>query len=91
MQARRRIRREQDVSPAPFAGMIGMAAALFLYAFAGLVAPWWVVPPLLVLWLVLFVLCVRWWTPYPRRLPVVAGVAVACWLVVVLATGTATA
>lgn len=89
MRSRRRIRRQREVSRAPFAGMIAMAAALFLYAFAGLVAPWWVVPPLLVLWLVLFVVCVRWWTPHPRRLPVVAAIAMLVWLVTVLGVGTA--
>ena len=38
---------------------------------------------LLVVWLVLFVLACRWWTPHPGRLPWVALGAVALWLALV--------
>ena len=57
-------------SPWPFVGMIGMAAAFFLYAASGLVAPVWALTVLMFVWLVLFVTACRWWTPHPRRRPV---------------------
>ena len=74
----------------PFVGMIGMAAAFFLYAASGLVAPWWAVVALLVLWCAAFVVATRWWTPHPRRVVLLAlggatdhtgrdGVAYASW------------
>ncbi|WP_248581212.1 hypothetical protein [Nocardioides sp. InS609-2] len=66
----------------PFIGMIGMAAAFFLYAASGLVAPWWAVTLLMVLWCVLFVVATRWWTPHPQRVVALPIVAVAVWFVV---------
>jgi hypothetical protein len=74
-------------SPWPFVGMAGMAAALFLYAASGLVAPWWAVLLLLVLWLVQFVVACRWWTPHPRRVAAVPVVAVLLWFGLVTAGG----
>ena len=70
-------------SPWPFVGMAGMAAAFFLYAASGLVAPWWGLTILLFVWLVLFVTACRWWTPHPRRLPLLAIVAVVFWYLAV--------
>lgn len=74
-------------SPWPFVGMAGMACTFFLYVASGLVAPGWAVVVLLVLWLALFVLCTRWWTPYPGRLPFVAVFAVVLWFGVLTAGG----
>ena len=74
-------------SPWPFVGMAGMACAFFLYAASGLVAPWWAVVLLLVLWLVLFVVACHWWTPHPRRVPLVAVAAVLVWFALVTAGG----
>ena len=71
----------------PFVGMAGMACALFLYAVSGLVAPWWAVVLLLVVWLVLFAIACAWWTPYPRRLPGLAVFAVVLWFAAVSAGG----
>ena len=62
-----------------------MAAAFFLYAASGLVAPWWAVVLLILLWLVLFVVACRWWTPHPKRLPFLAVAAVILWFAVVTA------
>jgi len=62
-----------------------MAAAFFLYAASGLVAPWWAVVLLLLLWLSLFVVACRWWTPHPKRLPFLAVAAVVLWFAVVTA------
>lgn len=74
-------------SPWPFIGMGGMACALFLYAFSGLVAPWYVVVAMLLVWLALFVLAARWWTPHPRRVPLVAVGTIVLWFVVINAGG----
>ena len=71
--------RPAKASPWPFVGMAGMACAFFLYAASGLVAPPWGVAVLLLVWLALFVLAVRWWTPHPRRLLLLPVVAVALW------------
>lgn len=73
------------VSPWPFVGMSGMAAAFFLYAASGLVAPWWGVVLLLAVWLALFVTACRWWTARPRGVVVLAVVAVVGWYALVLA------
>jgi hypothetical protein len=74
-------------SPWPFVGMAGMACAFFLYAASGLLAPWWGVVLLLGVWVVLFAIACAWWTPYPRRLPWVAVVAIVLWFAVVSAGG----
>ncbi len=87
MARRRRVRPVQEVSPQPFIGMGLMAAAFFLYAASGLVAPGWAVAALLLVWALLFVLCVRWWTPHPRRLPYVAVGAMAFWFLALVAGG----
>ena len=67
--------------------MGAMAAVLFLDGAALLLAPWWAVVALLVVWVSLFVLCTRWWTPHPRRLPWVAGAALVLWFAVMLGGG----
>ena len=67
--------------------MAGMAAAFFLYAASGLVAPFWGVAVLIGLWLVMFVLACRWWTPHPKRLLVLPVLAIVLWFVLVSAGG----
>ena len=42
-------------SPWPFVAMMGMAGTFFLYAVSGLLAPWYGVVLLLLVWVVLFV------------------------------------
>lgn len=78
---RRPVRRHNPnaISPAPFVGMILMAAAFFLYAASGLIAPWWAVVLLLLVWLALLVLSFAWWSTHPRRLPWLAGGAMLFW------------
>ena len=78
------IPQREKASPWPFAAMIGLAGCFFLYAASGLFAPWYVVPLLLVLWLVLFVVATRWWTPFPKRTVWLPVLALAVWLGVVL-------
>jgi hypothetical protein len=71
----------EKASPWPFIGMVGMACVLFLYAFSGLLAPTWFVVFLLAIWLVLFVLAIRWFTRHPKRVLVLPVVAAVLWFV----------
>ena len=87
MVGRRRVRPPRTVDPWPFVGMVLMATAFFLYAASGLLAPWWGVALLLLLWVALFVLCCVWWSRHPRRLPVVGVAAIVMWFVLVTAGG----
>jgi hypothetical protein len=80
-------RRTSRVSPWPFAGMAGMACALFLYAASGLLAPWWAVTVLLAVWAALFVVAVAWWTLHPRWVPGVAVAAIVLWFAVMVLGG----
>lgn len=88
---RRRVSRpprpDYAVSPWPFAGMVLMAAAFFLYAASGVVAPWWAVVVLLGVWIALFVLCCRWWSRHPKRLVPIAVGAMMLWFVVLVLGG----
>ena len=84
--ARRRPRANPNAtSPWPFVGMCGMAAAFFLYAASGLVAPWWAVVLLMLVWVGFFVVACRWWTPYPTRVAFVPLVAAVVWFFSLLA------
>ena len=64
-----------------------MAAAFFLYAASGLLAPWWGVVLLLLIWLALFVLSCVWWTPHPGRLPWVGVFTILFWFAALNAGG----
>jgi prepilin signal peptidase PulO-like enzyme (type II secretory pathway) len=70
-------------SPWPFLSMIGMAGCFFLYAVSGLVAPWYGVVLLLAIWVVLFVVATRWWTPHPKRTLLLPLVAIVVWFGVI--------
>ena len=48
-----------------FVGMTGMAAMLFIVLASGLVAPWWAVALMTVVWLALFVVGTRWFMRRP--------------------------
>ncbi|GEP39563.1 hypothetical protein NPS01_32260 [Nocardioides psychrotolerans] len=87
LSRRRRATAPRTVEPWPFVGMILMAAAFFLYAASGLVAPWWGVVLLVLVWIALFVLCCAWWTPHPRRLVWVALFAFVFWFGALTAGG----
>ncbi len=65
-----------------------MAAAFFLYGASALVAPWWAVMLLLLVWVLMFIKACSWWTPHPRRIVVLGAIAVALWFVTLL-TGAA--
>lgn len=67
--------------------MAGMACAFFLYAASGLLAPWWGVVGLLLVWLLLLVIASAWWTPHPTWVPFVAVFALLFWFAAVNAGG----
>ena len=75
----------RKASPWPFLAMIGMAGCFFLYAVSGLLAPWYGVVVLMLIWVVLFVVACRWWTRHPKRTLLVPLIAVAVWFAVLTA------
>jgi hypothetical protein len=77
------VERLKAASPWPFVGMAGMACAFFLYGASALVAPWWAVVVLLVVWALLFVVACAWWSLHPRWVPGVAALAVVVWFVAI--------
>ena len=72
----------RKASPWPFLAMIGMAGCFFLYVVSGLLAPWYGVALLLVIWVVLFVVACRWWTRHPKGTLLLPLIAVAVWFAV---------
>ncbi len=89
LSRRRKVRPQNPdaISPRPFIGMALVATAFFPYAASGLVAPWWGVVLLLLVWLACFVLACAWWTPHPDRLPWLGVSALVLWFVLVNAGG----
>lgn len=85
--ARRRHPGPNATSPWPFVGMAGLACAFFLYAASGLLAPWWVVVVLLVLWVLMLILGLAWFTSHPRRVMGVAVFSIVLWFVVMMSGG----
>jgi hypothetical protein len=79
------IKQGPKASPWPFVAMIGMAGCFFLYAASGLLAPWYGVVLLMVIWVALFVLATRWWTPHPARTLLVPLIALVLWFGVLTA------
>lgn len=77
----------EKVSPWPFVGMAGMAAAFFLYAASIRFAPWWGVLGFMAVWALFLLPAAAWWTPHPRRVPWVALVAVVAWFALAVAAG----
>jgi hypothetical protein len=75
----------RKASPWPFIAMMGMAGTFFLYAVSGLLAPWYGVAVLMLVWVVLFVVACRWWTPHPKRMLLLPLVAVVVWFAVLTA------
>jgi hypothetical protein len=81
------IQPREQVSPAPFVAMALTVACFFLYAASGLLAPWWVVALLLVVWVVLFALNCAWFVRRPRRTLVLPAVALVVWAGTVIGGG----
>lgn len=83
--ARRRVAKPpRAVDFWPFGGMIAMAATFFLYAVSGIVAPWWAVVALLLVWVAAFAQACAWWTPHPRRISALALGLVVLWFAVLV-------
>ena len=68
------------VSPWGFVGLGGMACALFLDLGTANIAPWWGTTLLVVLWLFLLAVAMRWFVPHPTRVPWLPLLAFAVWL-----------
>ena len=69
----------------PFIGLGGMATTLFLYVWSAIVvhdAETLLVLPLV--WVVLFILSLTWFTRYPYRVLVLPLIAAAAWFVAML-------
>jgi hypothetical protein len=78
---------QRRVPPWGFVGLSGMVAVFFLYAASGLVAPWWAVGALLLLWLVMLVMTCRWFVTYPKRTLLMPVIAFLVWLGAISAGG----
>jgi hypothetical protein len=74
-------------SPWPFVGMAGMACLFFLYAASGLLAPAWAVVVLLVLWALLLLVALAWWSLHPRWVPAIPVVGAVVWFAAMTAGG----
>ncbi|TYL45071.1 hypothetical protein FXB39_20030 [Nocardioides sp. BGMRC 2183] len=77
------------VSPLPFAGLVLMASSFFLNAASGVIAPWWVVVGLLLIWVALLLSCLRAWTEDPPRTVWIGIASIVVWAVVVIGGGIA--
>ncbi|HWJ81169.1 MAG TPA: hypothetical protein VNS55_02930 [Nocardioides sp.] len=77
----------ERISPWSFVGLVLMAASFFLYAASGLVAPWWAVTVLLLLWVAQLVLCLSWFARRPTWVPLVGLFSIALWFLVLVAGG----
>ena len=71
----------------PWVGAAGMLVALWFYGFVGLVAPWWVVPLMLLLWVTLSVVAWRNAADRPWVTLLMPVLAIALWFAVVAAGG----
>ena len=76
----------EPLSPWPFAGMIGLACVAFLIGATPIVvgAPWWAVVVLGAVWVVAFLLAIRWFTTRPRAVIVLPVAVALVWLATVL-------
>lgn len=69
----------RPVSGWAFVGLILMAASFFLYGASALVAPWWAVAVLMLVWVAQLVLCLSWFERRPTWLPAVGVFSVVLW------------
>ena len=70
---------------APWLAFAGLAILLWLYVASVLLAPWWGVGVLVVLWVLLLALTVRWARTHPLATLVVPVLGVALWVGVISA------
>ena len=71
----------------PWFGLAGMVVALWFYGFVGLVAPWWVVPLMLLLWGAMLAVLLRSWAPRPLLALAMPFIAFGAWFGIVVAGG----
>lgn len=71
----------------PWVGMVGLLVALWFYGFVALVAPWWVVPIMLAVWLVFFVAGLLNFSRRPLLVLALPFVAMGLWFGVISAGG----
>lgn len=62
-----------------------LVATLPFYLAAGLMAPLWAVLVLLLVWLALFTMAIRWFRPHPWWVPGLPLAAITVWLLVMYA------
>lgn len=69
----------------PFIGISGLVVALFLYGYSAIALPGWLHSALMpLLWLVLFVLGLRWFTRRPVWVMALPVVAIGAWFALML-------
>ena len=68
----------------PFAGRVGLACVLFLDLASLAVVDWWLVLLLVLAWVAILLVALAWWSLHPSRLPWLAVIAFALWVLVVL-------
>ncbi|MDQ4006864.1 MAG: hypothetical protein M3211_02055 [Actinomycetota bacterium] len=69
----------------PWIGVAGLVCMLWLYGASGLVAPGWAVVVLVLLWVVQFVLAIRWFNRRPYVVLAMPLVAAAIWFAAIMA------
>ena len=76
----------QELSPWPFAGMIGLACVAFLIGATTVAvgAPWWSIAALALVWLVALVLAISWFTTRPRTVVLLPVVVALVWFATVV-------
>jgi hypothetical protein len=67
--------------------MAGMACLFFVYAASGLLAPVWAVVVLLVVWSLLLLVAIAWWSLHPRWVPLVPVAGAVLWFAAMNAGG----
>jgi hypothetical protein len=64
-----------------------MLVALWFYVFVVLVAPWWMLPVMVLLWAALVVVLVKSWSTRPYLALAMPFIALAAWFGIVSAGG----
>ena len=76
----------RELSPWPFAGLIGLACVAFLIGATSVAvgAPWWAIAALVVIWLGALVLAISWFGTRPRTVAVIPLVVAVIWFATVV-------
>jgi uncharacterized membrane protein len=75
-----------ELSPWPFAGIIGLACVAFLIGATTVAvgAPWWAITGLVLVWLVALVLAISWFSSRPRTVAAIPFVVALIWFATVV-------